>query len=742
MGDIGSQFSLEGMLSLLLGTNGSNKKASCPVRFRSGQHGAEATLDCSACKGRSSIDDPVCRHRIMNALSGRGELDKLLLEKYYVREYNGQGLAGICDDLRMQASTLTSYGCGKCDRQRRARVNEAVDAIMADPSCASEYVQEAMGDVPAGGNSPRCKGCKGSYDLFLNDLKLLSSRARKVRYDAMTPYVMPKFSTTRILMEPPHGSTFLRSYDVDKGDGFSPVFHVSIYELPESLEKLYFIVPWEYVMDEEDVLLVVDAKKRLLKQRPENDDFLDATGTRAFFRRHARESIIDTAKKLSLRIDIDRLERLSSAFVKYTCGLGILEDILNDPAIQDAYVNTPVGFNPLHLLVEGEEVMSNVFLSESDVESMISRLRSISGRPFSEANPVLDMDLGEFHTRVSVIGNPLSNGLAYAFRRHKTTPWTLPQFVSVRMLSPYAAGLLSFMVDGQASMLVTGTRGAGKTSMLGAMMLEILQSYRILAIEDTPELPVEEMQAFGWKIQGLCTRSAVSGSDAEFQATDALRAALRLGESALILGEVRGVEAKSLYEAMRVGASGNSVMGTIHGASCRDVFERVVHDIGVPPASFKATDAVIVCSTVRPGGCATRNRRVLQISEVVKGEWDEDVDSVFNDLLLYDAAADELGRTERIDTGRSEVISGIARKWGITLEEANREILARAGMVQSIAKSGASWPSVMEAGYYSRCVNMYRVFCDRNRREHGSPDFNEIGATWESWFGGLLKECA
>jgi flagellar protein FlaI len=746
MGDI--TLNLDRVLSSLLGADTSNKKASCPVRFRSGQNGTEATLDCSACRGRSSIDDPECMRRIMGALSGRSELDKLLLEKYYVREYNGEhlaaimGLAGSCDDILMQASTLATYGCGKCDRQRKARVTDAVESIMADPSRASDYVSEALGDVPAGRNAPGCVQCKGSYDLFLRDLMQLSGRVRAVRYDMLMPYVMPKFSTTRILVEPPRGSVFLRSYDVKKDDGFSPDLHVSLYELPESVEKLYFIVPWEYVMDEEDVLLVVDAKKRLLRQRPENDDFLDASATRAFFRRHARESIMDAARKLSIRIDIDRLERLSAAFVKYTCGLGILEDILTDPCIQDAYVNTPVGYNPLHLLVDGEEVTSNVFLSESDVESMISRLRSISGRPFSEANPVLDMDLGEFHTRVSVIGNPLSRGLAYAFRRHKKTPWTLPQLVSTKMLSPYAAGLLSFLVDGQASMLVTGTRGAGKTSLLGAMMLEILQGYRILVIEDTPELPVEDMQEFGWKIQGICTRSAVSGSEAEFQATDALRAALRLGESALILGEVRGSEARSLYEAMRVGASGNSVMGTIHGASCRDVFERVVHDIGVPPPSFKATDAVIVCSTVRPGGSVLRNRRVIQIAEVVKGEWDDDVDSVFNDLLLYDVGPDELCITERIDTGRSEVISGIARKWGITLEEANREILARAGVMRSIVDYGALQPSVMEAGSYSRCVNMYRVLCDRNRREHGSPDFGEIEASWESWFGGLLKECA
>ncbi len=170
--------------------------------------------------------------------------------------------------------------------------------------------------------------------------------------------------------------------------------------------------------------------------------------------------------------------------------------------------------------------------------------------------------------------------------------------------------MLSLLVDGQSSILVTGSRGAGKTSLLGAMMLEIPQSYRILAIEDTPELPVEDMQRCGWKVQGMGTRASISGSEAEFQASDVLRAALRLGESALIIGEVRGAEARSLYEAMRIGASGNSVMGTIHGSSCRDVYDRVVHDIGVPPASFKATDVVVVCSTVRKSGSQSKERKI------------------------------------------------------------------------------------------------------------------------------------
>ena len=75
------------------------------------------------------------------------------------------------------------------------------------------------------------------------------------------------------------------------------------------------------------------------------------------------------------------------------------------------------------------------------------------------------------------------------------------------MISPLAAGFLSFLIDGQSSLLVAGSRGAGKTSLLGALMLEIPQRFRILTIEDTPEVPVEFLQQYGYKIQSLITKS-------------------------------------------------------------------------------------------------------------------------------------------------------------------------------------------------------------------------------------------
>lgn len=233
----------------------------------------------------------------------------------------------------------------------------------------------------------------------------------------------------------------------------------------------------------------------------------------------------------------------SDLLAKYTTGLGILEDVLSDERITDIYVNAPADKNPVHVVRNGEECTTNIFLSQEEMDSMVSRFRTISGRPFGEATPVLEMALKEYGVRVSVIGDPLSaKGMAYAFRKHAKAPWTLPKLINTGAITPLTAGLLSFMMDGHASVLIAGGVGAGKTSLLCAMLMEMPQKYRILTIEDTPEIPLEELQKLGWKAQGLNAQSSIVRSSIEIDPATALRASLRLGSSSLVIGEVRGLK--------------------------------------------------------------------------------------------------------------------------------------------------------------------------------------------------------
>jgi GTPase SAR1 family protein len=309
------------------------------------------------------------------------------------------------------------------------------------------------------------------------------------------------------------------------------------------------------------------------------------------------------------------------------------------------------------------------------------------------------------------------------------------------MISPLAAGFLSFLVDGQASLLVAGSRGSGKTSLLSALMLEIPQRFRILTIEDTAEIPVSHLQKTGYKIQSLITKSMSSGSGStEIDPTDALRTALRLGESVLILGEVRGVEAKVLFEAMRVGAAGNLIMGTIHGSTTRDVYERIVYDIGVPATSFKAVDAVLIAAPIRSEGGIERKRRVTQISEITKTGWttNPDPDGIFQDIMNYNTTEDELISTDLLDMGQSQVIRGIAKKWGITVEKALQNIKLRTEIKQTIVDYSNENKELLEVLTTRDANNAFWMLIEENKIRNKEVDYQEVRKKWMKWFNAYV----
>ncbi|WP_440956391.1 ATPase, T2SS/T4P/T4SS family [Methanosarcina sp. Mfa9] len=543
------------------------------------------------------------------------------------------------------------------------------------------------------------------------------------------PHVRPPFSSSRIYTETPRNTEFLECYDISSRDERDErVLEVSIYRYTDRPEKLYMIRPPEYNLRPEELRLLEKVRKRMIRHRPGDLAFTDPAGARKYFRSMAREFLLEELLSGEKSVSPEELESYSDLLARYTNGLGIVEDLLSDPRVTDVYINAPADLNAVHVVLDGEECVSNVFLSQDDLDALVSRFRTISGRPFGEAVPVLELNLEDFGVRVSVIGDPLSaNGLAYAFRKHARDPWTLPKLVNTGSISSFSAGLLSFLMDGQASVLIAGEVGAGKTSLLSAMLLEIPQKYRVLTIEDTHELPIEKLQGLGWKVQGMSSHSSVLKSGAEISPETALRAALRLGSSSLVIGEVRGPEVKVLYEAMQVGQAGNSVIGTIHGSSAENVYERIVHTLGVPPASFKATDAVIICSTIRPGGSMQKLKRVSQIAEITGSPIENpEPGELFTNIMTYDAARDSLFPGEVLEQGQSELIGKIALKWGISIDQALKNIEIRTRIKEKIAEEGKRRPGLLEAEAVSEANNIFWLLMDsmKNREKTGfKPGF-------------------
>lgn len=679
------------------------------------------------------------------------DIEKLILNHPFVKVFDGSSLQFL-KELASFIERLKSIDLNKieeieekCGEKRDWK--EIFNLSINDPISAFKKIkneikkEEKLSKKPIVlENKEDCNTLRKEYIQILKnvlrnlDEKIGDKESGFYYMYEMQPYVRPIFFDTYIHLSPPPDAVFIKKYEI-KGKGRK--IKVSLYSLSTRPEKLYFVIPPEYNLSIKELKLLQKVKEKLSKHRPKDTSFMDPETSREYFMKFAKNEIRKIADEENIEISMDKLEILSDIFAKYTAGLGLLEDLLLDNNIQDIYINAPVINNPLHIVWQGEEYTSNIYFSEQDIEALSSRFRSLSGRPFSEASPILDMGLEKYKARIAAISNPLTpKGIAFAIRRHRMTPWTLPKLISLNMLSPLAAGLLSFLVDGQATILIAGSRGAGKTSLLSSLILEIPQRFRILTLEDTPELPIDELQALGYKIQSLITQPITGESSVDPKT--ALRTALRLGESVLILGEVRGEETKVLFEAMRIGAAGNVVLGTIHGATTRDVFERIVYDIGVAPTSFKATDIIVIAAPIRIGGGIEKRRRIIQISEVVK-TGKIDLDKTFEDIMIYDAENDELKTTDLLDMGQSQVIGRIAKEWGMNIEMALENISLRAKIRKKIVDEGKENPSLLEAKAVRDANNAFWMFIEESKNKKGIPDYKEIEKKWMKWYDEYIK---
>jgi len=559
--------------------------------------------------------------------------------------------------------------------------------------------------------------------------------------------ILPNFTFTRLVSQIPDDAELVDQYEV-KGEHES--FTVTILKRKRDTRYLYHVVPPEYSLSEEQYILINLGRNVLIDQQPKADEFTDPDRIRVVFFNIARDLLSDLADSKGMNLHYKELNKLATILVRQTVGFGLIEVLLMDDQLQDIFLNAPIAQNPIFVRhAEYEECVTNIIPSYNDADSWASKLRLQSGRPLDEANPILDTDLyfGNVRARVAAIQRPLSpHGIAYAIRRHRADPWTLPLFINNKMMNSFTAGLLSFLVDGSRTLIVAGTRSSGKTSLLGALTLEIIPRVRILIVEDTLELPVDALRKIGYNIQRMKVRSALIKTTTEVEASEGIRTSLRLGDSALIVGEVRSTEAKALYEAMRVGALANVVAGTIHGASPYGVFDRVVNDLGVPVTSFKATDIVIIANPVKTPDGLHSKKRLIQVTEVRK-HWTHDPleEKGFVDLVKYNVENDELEPTEDLINGDSEVIKSVAgsvKGWAGNWDAVYDNILLRGKIKQEIVDQAKKlkMPELMEAKFVAKSNDVFHKVSDEVTREHGLPDSKKVFPKWQKWLNSVTKK--
>lgn len=766
----------------------SNAKPKCadPETFEiasSGQGITTLSINCEGCSYKSSIEDPDCREQIIDKLV-ENPANKIILDRgFYRKEYTLdearmlREVARASDSIKLWRGTFRK-GCGSCGEEKKLVHDIMKDFIKRDPIGAylelDEIKKKRSKKHPT--RFPECEKCHRYFleniDVIrdiLGETKLIKEVIEKnlmesIGIDFRTkegkiidihreaykelfkPLVVPFFSAARLESRPPAEAEFIKEYETGGAN-------IKLYNIPSTGEGYYFISPPEYKLQYNINKLKVlrEAYDELLEEAPKIIESRDAQHAEEKFKLLCRNKIIGAASKGNLLLSGTEINEMVDMLVRCMMGLDIIEILLQDSQLQDVYINSPVESIPVYVKhAEYDDCKTNIYLTDAATKNIVSKFRLKSGRAFSEISPILDMELPEFGTRVNITGPPISpDGLAFAFRRSSDTPWTLFKFILNRMISPFAAGLMGFMVNEESTILMCGDRGSGKTSILTALISAMPMKNRILTVEDTFELPVPALTMDGgFRIQRMKVKPPTSGEASfEMSTEDAMRSILRMGDSAIIMGEVRGPEAKVLYEAMNVGGSGNCVLGTIHGKNARNMFERVVFSLGVPPQSFKATDIIILASRVRPHGGSKKLRRVIGIVEVGKTWLEPNPEYVFKNLMEYNSDTDALELCDALKNPEtSEIIQSVAKKRGTDPKDVLESIKCRAKVYGHVTdaytelkEKGTDLPDLLEVATMTFVNNMFISAVNEDLENTGTVNYENVYDVWEKKFEKYVK---
>ncbi|WP_276260893.1 ATPase, T2SS/T4P/T4SS family [Haloglomus litoreum] len=588
---------------------------------RTGTGGEVLRVDASNCPGEGRLeDDPDCRATAVDAVAG-GDVRAIRTQAEGIaRWYEGRGVALLVAAGRF-AETVRTRDPALANRARRDPLEVAAEA--------------------AGRSGPVSRAAAESGLLAV---------AEDAPDTLLEPLVGPSITRSLATRAPPEAGVLADRYELDTGAV------VRLYDQPGTdVPRRYHVEP-PALRFSADTLAVLSAARELLEA--------EAEGPTA-----AVETALDRATE-SGATGAPQVETgtatLATALEKHTRATGILVDLFSDPAVSDVFATAPVVETPLRVRRDDETMTTNLRLTRAGAAVLAGRFRRESGRAFARASPTLaaTMTIAGRRIRVSGVTGPVSDGHAFALRAHDREAWRLRDLVANGTVPPPVAGLLSLAVERGVACLVTGERGAGKTTLLGALLWELPATARTVVVEDTPELPTAALREAGRDVQTL--RVGEGGeAGSEVTAAEALRTALRLGESALVVGEIRGEEAAVLYEAMRVGAGGAAVLGTVHGDGAATVRERMVSDLGVPESSFADTDLLVTVGARETAG--NRERQVRRVEEVRR----TDDGAAFEPL--YESVDGSLTATERLESGTSTLVEGLR-----TPAESYRETLAAA----------------------------------------------------------------
>jgi pilus assembly protein CpaF len=334
-----------------------------------------------------------------------------------------------------------------------------------------------------------------------------------------------------------------------------------------------------------------------------------------------RSATVDLAEAVEELVGVEAVllgaadrEQLVERIVRDSVGLGPLEVLLADPAVEEVMVNGP---DRVYVERGGRiEATEVAFADEEELRNAIERILAPLGRRVDELSPMVDARLAD-GSRVNVVIPPLAiDGPLVSIRRFGAQRPGPAELVALGTLSEAQRGILERAVGARRSVLVSGGTGSGKTTMLNALSSFIAAGERVVTIEDAAELRLQQPH-----VVRLESRPAGVEGRGEVTIRDLLRNALRMRPDRIVIGEVRGPEALDLLTALNTGHDG--ALSTVHANSPADALARLetlalMAGLGLPHAAIaeqvqRGIDLVVHIERHADGA-----RVVTEIAEVVR----------------------------------------------------------------------------------------------------------------------------
>ena len=339
--------------------------------------------------------------------------------------------------------------------------------------------------------------------------------------------------------------------------------------------------------------------------------------------------ISELASQNRAQLNAREQRALAGELVNDIVGLGPLEPLLEDDAINDIMVNGP---HKVFVERRGKSMLSDVhFRDTSHLIGICQRIAAAVGRRVDESSPMVDARLKD-GSRVNIVFPPLAlDGPYVSIRKFSKKTIDLARLVEFGAMTAPVARALQVAGRARLNIIISGGTGSGKTTLLNALSNFIDESERVVTVEDAAELQLQQPH-----VVRLETRPSSLEGKGEITQRDLVRNALRMRPDRIIIGEVRGGEAFDMLQAMNTGHDGS--MSTIHANTTRDALTRIENmvqmgNMGLPSKAIRtqivgAVDLIVQVARQRDGG-----RRITQVTEICGMEADV---VALNDVFLLE----------------------------------------------------------------------------------------------------------